>query len=641
MTKWRALGGFAACVLAAVTLVVAIDLTLVATGLSWVAWLVDVAVAVLIVIATWGAFGASSPLFGRTVDGKRIEEPVVALTFDDGPSAETTPRVLDALAEAGARATFFVLGKHAVRHPELVERMVRDGHEVATHGYDHSILLFAGRRTIHEQLARTDAVLRGLGAPPVRSFRVPHGYRNPFIGYVARRLGLQVVGWSKGVFDTALPGPDVIVERSKRALRPGAILLLHDADGSGDGDRSQTADALPAILDAVAQAGLRTVTVRELVALAPPRQLSWRRIGIVVAAVAAIVTIAFERIDRNEVDQIAGVFASLSLPLVALALVANLVSVAFKATVWKEGLESVPEAPAIAYRDVVPAIFIGFLLNTVLIARIGEVGRIFVLQRRLHQDGRRMSLPTIGGTLVTEQVVLGVTLALLLLVMAVTVQGVPDTARRSVYVLVGVTFALLVGVIALEAFSRWRRRRAGPGYEIDLAGAWWRTALATSERFMHSMARGHRLFRDPRRAAPALAAGVLSWVAQLAGIYWTLQAFGIDGNRLGMASVVFLVSNLIGLLPVVPGNVGVFQLAVATALSQSFPISYASAFAFGIGLQAIEVALGAGLGLLFLSLEGLSFGQVRRGLRSTVDEEDDAPPLPLAVADRGRPAAVV
>ena len=114
------------------------DLTLVALGFGWLAWLLDVAFAVALVLLTWGAFAANSPLFGRVVNGATVTEPVVAITFDDGPSPDTTPKVLDALRTDGARATFFVLGKHAERYPEVVERIVREGHEVATHGYDHS-----------------------------------------------------------------------------------------------------------------------------------------------------------------------------------------------------------------------------------------------------------------------------------------------------------------------------------------------------------------------------------------------------------------------------------------------------------------------------------------------------------------------
>ena len=94
-------------------------------------------------------------------------------------------------------------------------------------------------------------------------------------------------------------------------------------------------------------------------------------------------------------------------------------------------------------------------------------------------------------------------------------------------------------------------------------------------------------------------------------------------------------------MPVVPGNVGVFQVAVATALSQAFGISYATGITFGIGLQVIEIALGAGLGFIFLSLEGLSFGEVRRGIASAEQDEEEEPPPPVPVAEAQRSPLVV
>jgi uncharacterized membrane protein YbhN (UPF0104 family) len=117
--------------------------------------------------------------------------------------------------------------------------------------------------------------------------------------------------------------------------------------------------------------------------------------------------------------------------------------------------------------------------------------------------------------------------------------------------------------------------------------------------------------RDPRRLAVALALGVGSWAAQIAGIYWTLDAFGLP-HTIASASAVFMVSTLVGVVPLMPGNVGVFQLAVAGVLASSFGISAASGAAFAIGLQATEVVLGAGIGALFLLAEGVSFTELRR-----------------------------
>jgi hypothetical protein len=289
----------------------------------------------------------------------------------------------------------------------------------------------------------------------------------------------------------------VIVARTKRALEPGAIVLLHDADGNGDGDRTQTADALPAILDAVRHAGLRPVTVSELQRYAPERAVSWRRLAVVVVAAAALVTFGYERLDRREVLDSLATFQGLSLPLVVAALLANLVSVYFKAAVWKAALDTVPGGRRFRYREVVPSLFIGFLLNSVLIARIGEVGRIYVLRRRLARDGTHISTPTIAGTVVMEQLFLGLSLLLVLLVMAVTIDnGVPEWVGRSVLVFAAVLLALLLGVVALDVFSRVRRgrlRQRPSGRAEPCRGL---VALAAPER------RGLRAGRQPR-AAPA------------------------------------------------------------------------------------------------------------------------------------------
>ena len=104
---------------------------------------------------------------------------------------------------------------------------------------------------------------------------------------------------------------------------------------------------------------------------------------------------------------------------------------------------------------------------------------------------------------------------------------------------------------------------------------------------------------------------MLSWVAQIAGIWWTLDAFGLP-HGIEASAAVFLVSTLVGIFPVMPGNVGVFQFAVAGVLASSFGVAAAPGAAFAIGLQATEVALGAGIGALYLLTEGVSFAEIRR-----------------------------
>jgi len=218
-------------------------------------------------IAARGAFGRNSPLYGRVIDHGSRQRNRFALTFDDGPGP-STPDILDALREAGARATFFALGRQVEEYPEVVARIIDEGHELASHGYDHGILVFRGSDHVYDQLVRTEHAVEaaaGIGAM-TRFFRAPHGFRGPSTSRAAARLGYRTVGWGTGVFDSAQPGTDVIVERVTEALRPGQIILLHDADGWDPGaSRIQTAEALPAICSRARKLGLEPATLSAVI----------------------------------------------------------------------------------------------------------------------------------------------------------------------------------------------------------------------------------------------------------------------------------------------------------------------------------------------------------------------------------------
>lgn len=212
-----------------------------------------------------GTFSGRSSLFGRVARMRR-DAGLFALTFDDGPDPRFTPRISRILADRGHRATFFVLGRAVEQHPELACALLDDGHELASHGDDHRLLAFAPPREVRRQLARTEhAVRAATGSPPARLFRAPHGVRSPWLVRTVQRRGYQVCAWDGAVFDTARPGSQVIAGRVVDLLAPGAVILLHDGDGSGGGaSREQTVAALPSILDRAERAGLRSVCVSEL-----------------------------------------------------------------------------------------------------------------------------------------------------------------------------------------------------------------------------------------------------------------------------------------------------------------------------------------------------------------------------------------
>jgi peptidoglycan-N-acetylglucosamine deacetylase len=564
----------------------------------------------VVAVAAWGAFNQNSRIFGSVVGSGTTTSAKAALTFDDGPSGEWTPQILDELGRRGVRATFFVLGRHVREHPAVAARIVAEGHELASHGDDHSLLTFASPRHIARQLrAAEEATTRACGRAPARLFRAPHGFRGPFVVPVARRLGYRCVGWNGSIFDTAKPGSERIVTRAASILRPGAILLLHDADGSGRGDeRSQTVQALPGVIGAAQAQGLELVTVSELADELRPQRRWWLRLVVGLAVLGGVIFVLSRRFDaRLLVD----VFTTASPALVLAALTANLASVSGKALTWKATIDAVDDSverrTVARAADVVPAIFIGFLLNTVLFARLGEVARISVLNRKLQARGVHVPLSTLVGTLVTEQLLSGLTLAAVLLGVAGFV-SVPHWLLRLLGALIAVVVVIALAVVALEVWERVQRRRSSSDDHVE---RWWHLLGISLGAIPSALRQGQRILRRPRLLVWALATSAFSWIAQIAGIQWTLEAYGIE-RGVGAAGLVFLASTLVQLFPIVPGNLVVFQGATAAVLTLTYGISADTAVTFAIALQLIEALLGVGLGFFFLSYEGLSVGELRR-----------------------------
>jgi peptidoglycan-N-acetylglucosamine deacetylase len=191
----------------------------------------------------------------------------VAVTFDDGPHPQWTPRVLRMLASHRVPATFFVIGRKAEQWPEVIQAMIDGGHEVGLHSYEHD-RLFALRSegTVRSDLARGMAVLQSLtGRPPIL-FRPPIGHTNPRIARVAEQLGLVVVGWTVGGRDSSKSAKvRRVVERIRRRLANGTIVLLHDSAELGDHEPAAL-QALPQILDALRDMALPVVPLTQWVA---------------------------------------------------------------------------------------------------------------------------------------------------------------------------------------------------------------------------------------------------------------------------------------------------------------------------------------------------------------------------------------
>jgi peptidoglycan-N-acetylglucosamine deacetylase len=570
----------------------------------------------------WGAFTPNTRVFGPVIGRGRVQSPKAAITFDDGPDPAFTPHILDELREAGARATFFVLGRNVRAHPDLARRIVEEGHELASHGDDHTLLTFEGPTEIARQLRALDhAVADATGKAPAPLFRAPHGFRSPFLFPVAHRLGYRIVGWTAGVWDTAKPGVERIVERSVSRLHPGAILLLHDADGSGLGDdRSQTVHAVPKILAAGRDQGLQFVTISELAEeLRPQRRMALRALVIALLIGGGVFLLS----SKLDLKAVGGVITGASPVFVMAALAANLISVAAKAVVWKAAIDAVDDGRVRArLSDVIPAIFIGFLLNTVLFARLGEVAKISVLRRKLIERGDDLPTTTIVGTLVTEQFLSGVALLVVLIGVAAFV-SIPGWAFSLLLVLIGIVVLFALAALGIEIWARYRRRQTSESAaeaDPDRIERWWHLLGISLTTASLALREGQAVLRRPKLLARGLTAAVASWLAQMAGIYWALEAYGIHAG-IGAAGLVFLASNLVGLFPIIPGNLVVFQGATYAAL-QSYNVPTDVAINFGIGLQLIEALLGVGLGFFFLSYEGLSIGELRKEAEASANDSE-------------------
>lgn len=199
----------------------------------------------------------------------------VAITIDDGPDPAVTPVVLDLLRDHGAHASFFLVAQRAERHPDLVARIVAEGHSVENHTRSHSHgFSFSGPARLAREIAQAQASLARLAGEPPRFFRAPAGLRNPLLAPVLCRLGLPLTSWTRRGFDTVTADPDRVLRRlagaQGRLLAPGDILLLHDGHAARDRDGTPVIlSVLPRLLAACRERGLQPVSLREAFREAP------------------------------------------------------------------------------------------------------------------------------------------------------------------------------------------------------------------------------------------------------------------------------------------------------------------------------------------------------------------------------------
>lgn len=218
-------------------------------------------------------------IFG-SIKGVHTAQPVVALTFDDGPNPDATGGILDSLAGHEAKATFFFISRRAAKHPELARRVHREGHQVGLHGQDHLPLPLLTTRAMNERIRGGQRELEGIIGDRISWFRPPYGEQTIRSYLVTRLAGMRVVGWTTTCQDWLELDAEEIADRAATRLSAGGILLMHDfvepdvrePEPVPAADRVRIVELLLEKLD---QKGLSPVTVSELLTAGEPAQTLW------------------------------------------------------------------------------------------------------------------------------------------------------------------------------------------------------------------------------------------------------------------------------------------------------------------------------------------------------------------------------
>jgi peptidoglycan/xylan/chitin deacetylase (PgdA/CDA1 family) len=186
------------------------------------------------------------------------------MTFDDGPHATLTPKLLDMLAARRLKATFFIIGQNAVEYPDIMKRIVRDGHELANHSWSHPNLAKMGDDGVRSQMQKTDDAITAAAGKRTTLMRPPYGSITPRQKqWIHQEFGYKTIIWDVDPFDWRRPGAGVIRDRIVSQTQPGSIILAHDI-------HPQTIDAMPDTFDQLTAKGFKFVTVSELLAMAKP-----------------------------------------------------------------------------------------------------------------------------------------------------------------------------------------------------------------------------------------------------------------------------------------------------------------------------------------------------------------------------------
>lgn len=204
---------------------------------------------------------APAPRAASQYNSAHTARRVIALTFDDGPHPDLTPKLLDILRQNGVRATFFVVGRNVKAYPEIARRIVAEGHEIANHSWSHPALPKLGAAGLRHEIENTNAVIESVTGRRPTNMRPPYGALNPRVrDYLTKGQNMNIILWSVDPLDWKRPGAQVVTQRLVEGATPGGILLAHDIHPG-------TVEAMPDVIAQLKAKGYGFATVGQLLAL--------------------------------------------------------------------------------------------------------------------------------------------------------------------------------------------------------------------------------------------------------------------------------------------------------------------------------------------------------------------------------------
>lgn len=229
-------------------------------------------ISVVICSIAYGQFymrRASAPqLLGKAVLHANTDKKYVALTFDDGPNPPFTDQIIDVLDKYGVKATFFVVGQEVRKYPGTFRKIVKKGHEMGNHSWDHTRLTYKSYGYISNQISSTDKIIRDYGYVGTIYFRAPFGHKLIVLPYILNESNRLHILWDIELYDWDSPPPELMLSKLDEKISPGSIILLHDGDAvAKDGvkaPRAATVEVTKLILEKYIKQGYKFVTISEL-----------------------------------------------------------------------------------------------------------------------------------------------------------------------------------------------------------------------------------------------------------------------------------------------------------------------------------------------------------------------------------------